>query len=65
MPPKVRDLIAELEQAGYAYESCKGSHRVYRHPATGDHVSVSGKAGADAHHYQVKQVKIAIEKVKR
>ena len=65
MPPKVRELIAELERAGFEYESGKGSHRVYRHPATGGHVAVSGKSGAHAQHYQIKQVKAAIDKVKR
>jgi predicted RNA binding protein YcfA (HicA-like mRNA interferase family) len=32
MPPKVRELIAELEAAGFVNDGGKGSHRNYRHP---------------------------------
>lgn len=32
MPPKVRDLLAELERAGFINRGGKGSHRNYVHP---------------------------------
>jgi len=35
-----RDLIRQLEQAGWQSRSIKGSHRVYRHPTRPGHVSV-------------------------
>lgn len=31
MPPKVRDLIAELEKAGFVDRGGKGSHRNFVH----------------------------------
>ena len=31
MPPKVRDLIAELERAGFVNRGGKGSHRNFVH----------------------------------
>ena len=32
MPPKVRDLITELERAGFVNRAGKGSHRNFVHP---------------------------------
>lgn len=62
MPRKVRQLIAELERAGFVNRGGKGSHRNYVHPQ-GVVVTVSGKAGDDAKHYQEKQVRIALQRV--
>lgn len=59
MPRKVRQLIADPEQAGFAPIPTKSSHRKYRH-ATGTTVIISGQSGADAHHYQEKDVPRAI-----
>ena len=59
MPRKIRQLIAELERAGFATVPAKGSHRKFRH-ATGITVILSGQPGADAHHYQEKDVQRAI-----
>ena len=53
---KVRQLIADLERAGFADRGGKGSHRNYVHPK-GPRVTVSGKPGANAHPYQEKQVR--------
>jgi len=32
MPPKVRELIAELERTGFVDRGGKGSHRSFVHP---------------------------------
>jgi predicted RNA binding protein YcfA (HicA-like mRNA interferase family) len=32
VPPKVRDLVAELEKAGFVTRGGKGSHCIYVHP---------------------------------
>jgi predicted RNA binding protein YcfA (HicA-like mRNA interferase family) len=63
MPRKIRQLIADLEQAGFANRGGKGSHRNFVHPA-GARVLLSGKPGDDAHHYQERAVKRGIEQVK-
>ncbi len=61
MPPKIRELIAELEQAGFQNDGGKGSHRNYRHPISRKRVTISGKLGADAKTYQIRQVASAIK----
>ncbi len=63
MPRKVRQLIAELEQAGFVNRGGKGSHRNFIHPK-GARVTVSGGAGDDAKHYQERDVKRALQAVK-
>jgi predicted RNA binding protein YcfA (HicA-like mRNA interferase family) len=42
----------------------KGSHRKLIHPRYAGAVTVSGKPGDDAKHYQEKEVAVAIEAVK-
>jgi predicted RNA binding protein YcfA (HicA-like mRNA interferase family) len=32
VPPKIRELIADLEKAGFVDRGGKGSHRNYVHP---------------------------------
>lgn len=64
MPRKIRQLIADLEQAGFfPVPGGKGSHRKFRHPRFSGAVILSGKAGDDAQHYQEKQVRLAIHTV--
>ena len=64
MPRKIRNLIADLEKAGWRLDdSGKGSHRKFAHPRSPRKVIVSGASGADAHHYQEKLVKTAIREV--
>jgi predicted RNA binding protein YcfA (HicA-like mRNA interferase family) len=66
MPRKIRELIADLESAGFfAVKGGKGSHRKFRHPRFPGAVILSGKAGADAQHYQEKQIQNAIRDVTR
>lgn len=62
MPLKVRELIARLEKAGFADRGGKGSHRNFSKGTV--NVTISGKTGADAKHYQEKQVEKAIERSK-
>ncbi len=65
MPPKLRELIAELEQAGYVNRGGKGSHRNFVHPSARKPVTISGKLGDDAKHYQVRAVRLALEELKK
>jgi predicted RNA binding protein YcfA (HicA-like mRNA interferase family) len=59
MPRKIRELIRELERAGFADRGGRGSHRNYEH-ATGARVTVSGQQGDDAKPYQEREVRRAI-----
>ena len=61
MPPKIRELIADLEKAGFVDRGGKGSHRNFVHPKVAMPVTISGKAGQDAKAYQIRAVKRAIE----
>ena len=61
---KIRQLIADLEQAGFALTpGGKGSHRKFRHPRFRGAVILSGQDRDDAHHYQEKQVRNAVQEV--
>ena len=60
MPPKIRELIKELEKFGFVNRGSKGSHRNFRHSA-GLNITISGKPSDDAKRYQIKDVKQAIE----
>lgn len=64
MPPKIRDLITELEKAGFVNRGGKGSHRNFVHPHRQKPVTISGKPGNDAKHYQVRAVRLALEESK-
>ncbi len=63
MPRKVRQLIADLEKAGFVDRGGKGSHRNFTHPQ-GLRVIISGRAGDDAKHYQERAVRRALAAVK-
>jgi predicted RNA binding protein YcfA (HicA-like mRNA interferase family) len=56
LPGKVRQLIADLEKAGFIDRGGKGSRRNFEH-ARGLRVTLSGRPGDDALHYQAKEVK--------
>ena len=64
MPPKIRELIAELERAGFRNRGGRGSHRNYVHPNRAGRVTISGNLGADADPYQVKHARDAIAEVR-
>jgi predicted RNA binding protein YcfA (HicA-like mRNA interferase family) len=59
MPRKIRELIQDLQRAGFMDRGGKGDHRNFEHPR-GMCVTLSGKAGHDAKPYQEKEVRRAI-----
>jgi predicted RNA binding protein YcfA (HicA-like mRNA interferase family) len=61
MPRKIRELIADLEAAGFTNRGGKGSHRNFVHPKVAKPITISGNRGDDAKRYQEKAVKLAIE----
>ena len=65
MPPKIRELIADLETAGFVDRGGKGSHRNFVHPKLDRPITVSGSTGSDAKHYQIRAVKTAIQESKK
>jgi len=65
MPRKIRELIAELEKAGFINRGGKGSHRNFTHPLCSLPVTISGKAGDDAKPYQERAVRESIQESKQ
>lgn len=65
VPRKIRQLITDLEKAGFANRGGKGSHRNFQHDASGTGLALSGQMGADAKIYQEKDVREAIRKATR
>jgi predicted RNA binding protein YcfA (HicA-like mRNA interferase family) len=65
MPPKIRELISELQRAGFLDRGGKGSHRNFIHPKSTKPVTISGKPGDDAKHYQVRAVRAAVEELSK
>ena len=64
MPRKIRELVAELERAGWLHTGGgKGSHRKFAHPGSRRKIVLSGANGADAHPYQEKLVKQGLMEV--
>jgi predicted RNA binding protein YcfA (HicA-like mRNA interferase family) len=64
VPRKIRQLVADLEQAGFALvPGGKGSHQKFRHPKFPGSMILSGQSGDDAQHYQEKQVRDAMRKI--
>jgi len=64
MPPKIRELISQLQSSGFENRGGKGkgSHRNFTHQK-GSKITISGKAGDDAKPYQIKAVKKAVSEV--
>ena len=65
MPRKIKQLIKELEKAGFINRGGKGSHRNFVHPKVAKPVTISGKIGSDALCYQERDVQKAIEEAKK
>jgi len=62
MPPKIRQLKANLARAGFIERPAKGSHTFWTHPALPEvAITIAGKDGADAQKYQAKQVREALK----
>jgi predicted RNA binding protein YcfA (HicA-like mRNA interferase family) len=64
MPRKIRQLIKDLEKAGFTFKPGKGDHRKFYRPDRSIRVVVDGKLGDDAKPYQEKQVQQALRKVR-
>jgi predicted RNA binding protein YcfA (HicA-like mRNA interferase family) len=65
MPPKIRDLIRDLEAAGFENRGGRGGHRNFVHSKVARPVTIAGKPGDDAKHYQQRAVRSAIEESQR
>jgi predicted RNA binding protein YcfA (HicA-like mRNA interferase family) len=64
MPRKLRELIRDLERAGFINRGGKGSHRNFEHEK-GIRVTLSGRPGDDVKPYQEREVKLKIQESKR
>ena len=62
MPKKIRELIRDLEKAGFMDRGGKGSHRNYSH-SKGARITISGNPAHDAKRYQERDVEKAIREV--
>ncbi len=62
MPPKIRELLSQLQTAGFQNRGGKGSHRNFKHEQ-GLKITISGKPGDDAKKYQIKAVNKVIAEV--
>ncbi len=65
MRRKVRELIRDLERAGFVDRGGRGDHRNFVHPKVMKPVTLAGQSGEDAKYYQEKAVRAAIEESKR
>jgi len=65
MPRKIRELISDLNRAGFERiaGAGKGSHRKFVHAKFPGAVTLSGKENGDAKRYQEQSIKKAIESV--
>ena len=57
MPKKIRELKSLLLQAGFTYQTGKGSHTKWEHSILSGKLIISGKDGDDAKPFQEKDVK--------
>jgi predicted RNA binding protein YcfA (HicA-like mRNA interferase family) len=64
MPRKIRELIKDLEMAGFINRGGKGSHRNFLH-TSGVALTLSGRLGDDAKPYQEKLIKQKIKEAQR
>ena len=65
VPKKIRQLISELEKAGFENRGGKGSHRNFIHPKLPIPVLISGATGSDALPYQERAVQQALREVSK
>lgn len=63
MPRKVRELIRDLERAGFVNRGGKGSHRNYLHPH-GVRITISGEPDDDAKPYQERDTARALREAR-
>jgi predicted RNA binding protein YcfA (HicA-like mRNA interferase family) len=65
VPPKIKQLIKDLERAGFVNRGGKGSYRNFVHPRVTKPITISGNLGDDALPYQERDIKKAIEESKK
>ena len=65
MPRKIRELISDLEDAGFENRGGKGSYRNYSDAKVLGLVTIPGKLGDDAKKYQEQILKYAVEESKK
>ena len=65
MPRKIRELIRDLQNAGFVNRGGKGDHRNFVHPNVIKPITISGKDSGDAKHYQEKAVQLAIKETQK
>jgi predicted RNA binding protein YcfA (HicA-like mRNA interferase family) len=61
MPPKIRDVIARVEKAGWVLVRQVGSHRQFKHPTRAGTITIAGHPGEHLHPKTLKQVLRVIE----
>ena len=61
VPRKIRELIAELERAGFVNRGGKGRHRTFKHPKGGK-LTVSGNSGDDVPKHFEREANRELEK---
>ena len=64
MPPKITELISELEREGFQDGGGRGSHRNLVHPKVKRPITISGSPGADAKQYQIRAVQQALREAR-
>ena len=64
MPRRIRELVRDLEKAGFVDRGGKGSHRNFI-DGKGNRVTLSGNLGDDAKPYQEREVRQKIERSKK
>ena len=65
MPPKIRELIAQLEATGFVNRDGKGSHRNFVHPSLPKPITISGQSGMMRSIINARAVRAAIEGLKK
>jgi predicted RNA binding protein YcfA (HicA-like mRNA interferase family) len=65
MPRKIKQLIKDLERAGFINRGGKGSHKNFVHSNVLKPITISGKANDDAKQYQEKAVNAAIKESRK
>jgi predicted RNA binding protein YcfA (HicA-like mRNA interferase family) len=63
MPRKIKQLIRELEKAGFINRGGKGSHRNFVHPDVDTPITISGKLNDDAKPYQERAIRVVLEEL--
>ncbi|MBE0625358.1 MAG: type II toxin-antitoxin system HicA family toxin [Burkholderiales bacterium] len=64
MPPKIGELVCDLQRSGFIDRGGKGSHRHFVHPKVSKPITISRASGDEAKHCQVRAVRRAIEESK-